>query len=398
MITKNKEKLKNNLVTIGLISLIIGEMIFYRIETKNIYLFFSLIGIFMISLILKIKFNKKDGFILWFTLINLMFNFYGLFFLRKGIYNFDIIIFHYFIILYIYIGFNNLLKKNELNNFFNVFIYSFICVILFLLINEGNILFSDKEIMFGDSIAGNRNTVALFLGTELTMFLYGYFATRKKKFLFLMFLSNVFIMLTGSKKGIIIILISAIFYFIKIKKSKKNIILFIVFVLIFCYFMFFNEYFFNIIGNRIIGMISTLKGDHKVYSHSTESRKFMIEEGWKFFLETPIFGGGYNNFYSKTATLYDYSHCNYIELLCSFGIFGTILYYFQYLKMFFISIKKIIRRKISIENELILVLCIQTLLLDIFNVSFSGLAISYLPIVLISILSTKIKEKKINVQ
>ena len=116
------------------------------------------------------------------------------------------------------------------------------------------------------------------------------------------------------------------------------------------------------------------------------------------FLETPIFGGGYNNFYSKTATLYDYSHCNYIELLCSFGIFGTILYYFQYLKMFFISIKKIIRRKISIENELILVLCIQTLLLDIFNVSFSGLAISYLPIVLISILSTKIKEKKINVQ
>ena len=192
----------------------------------------------MISLILKIKFNKKDGFILWFTLINLMFNFYGLFFLRKGIYNFDIIIFHYFIILYIYIGFNNLLKKNELNNFFNVFIYSFICVILFLLINEGNILFSDKEIMFGDSIAGNRNTVALFLGTELTMFLYGYFATRKKKFLFLMFLSNVFIMLTGSKKGIIIILISAIFYFIKIKKSKKinfiysfciNILLFYVF-------------------------------------------------------------------------------------------------------------------------------------------------------------------------
>lgn len=394
MIIKNKEKLKNNLVTIGLISLIIGEMIFYRMETKNIYLFFNLVGIFIISLTLKIKFNKKDGFVLWFTFINLMFNFYGLFFLRKGIYNFDVVIFHYFIILYIYIGFNNLLKKNKLENFFNVFIYSFIFVILFILINETNILFSDKEIMFGDSIAGNRNTVALFLGTELTMFLYGYFVTQKKKFLFLMFLSSLFIMLTGSKKGIIIILINGLFYFSKVRKNKKNIIFFIILIFIFFYLIFFNDYFYNVIGNRIIGMISTLKGDHKVYSHSTESRKFMIKEGWKFFLETPIFGGGYNNFYSKTTTLYDYSHCNYIELLCSFGLFGTILYYFQYLKIFFISIKKIIKRKVSIENELILVLCFQTLLLDLFNVSFSGFAIFYLPIVLISILSMKIEEKK----
>lgn len=366
-------------------------------ETKNIYFMMTLLGVVLVVFNKKIKINIKDTFIIWLTLVNLMFILYGIFLLRKGIFNFDILIFRYIVILCSYFGFYNLLTRHKMNQFFNIFIYSFIFAILFLLIKEGNTLFLNQRTIFGSAITGNRNSAALFLGLELTIFLYGYFITQKKKFIFLIFLSILFMMLTGSKKGIIIILINGLFYFSKVRKNKKNIIFFIILIFMFFYLIFFNDYFYNIIGNRIIGMISTLRGDHKMYSYSSESRKFMIEEGWKFFLETPIFGGGYNNFYSKTTTLYDYSHCNYIELLCSFGLFGTILYYSQCLKIFFISIKRRGKRKILDENKLTLVLCLQVLFLDLFYVSFSGLAIFYLPIVLISILSIKINKRKFKI-
>ena len=144
------------------------------------------------SLILKIKFNKKDNFILWFTFINLIFSFYGLFFLKKGVYNYDIEIFHYIIILYSYIGFYKLLKNKDFYTFFNIFIYSFILVLFFLLIREGHLLFSNKQIIFGNTIAGNRNTTAFFLGIELTIFLYGYFVTQKEISFFYIFIQYLY--------------------------------------------------------------------------------------------------------------------------------------------------------------------------------------------------------------
>ena len=144
-------------------------------------------------------------------------------------------------------------------------------------------------------------------------------------------------------------------------------------------------------------MLFTFGKSNSIYSRSTSDREFMIKEGWNIFLENPILGGGYNNFFYNTKTRYDYSHCNYIELLCSFGIVGTILYYSQHLKIFFYVIKKRLKKKFSIESYLILNLCTQILILDFSLVSFYGMFIFYLPIILASVLSQSIKEKKINV-
>lgn len=121
------------------------------------------------------------------------------------------------------------------------------------------------------------------------------------------------------------------------------------------------------------------------YSYSTEVRDEMIKEAFHFFLNNPIFGNGWNYFYAHTMYGYEYSHCNYTELLCSFGILGTLLFYSKYFSNLFVMIKNIHNKFIHKDLlVLIFILTVEALLLDWAAVTFSAQCIWYLPVIIAS--------------
>lgn len=93
-------------------------------------------------------------------------------------------------------------------------------------------------------------------------------------------------------------------------------------------------FFYEIIGQRLENLYEFfISGGTSEGSINT--RADMINWGWKFFWEKPIFGYGIDNykflygFYSSEG--YIYSHNNVIELLVGTGLVGTILYYAAHL-------------------------------------------------------------------
>ena len=101
----------------------------------------------------------------------------------------------------------------------------------------------------------------------------------------------------------------------------------------------------------------------------------MIKEGFVFWMEHPIFGGGEKYFGTRTSTIYGYSHCNYTELLCNAGIIGFGIYYFPIFSNFFCTIRK----KDSIWAKLVVVFLITRLVLDWMQVTYSEPCVGYIP-------------------
>ncbi|WP_034378214.1 O-antigen ligase family protein, partial [Dehalobacter sp. UNSWDHB] len=88
------------------------------------------------------------------------------------------------------------------------------------------------------------------------------------------------------------------------------------------------------IGIRVEGLIQGfLSGEYSEPSARTRDR--LITYGFELFNQKPYTGYGLDTFRlmsgSGLAGSALYAHNNYVELLVSSGIFGTILYYTMYL-------------------------------------------------------------------
>ena len=111
--------------------------------------------------------------------------------------------------------------------------------------------------------------------------------------------------------------------------------------------------------------------DSTAVDNSTYLRSMFIKSGLEYFFSSPFMGVGINNahFIAFRATGYDYYlHNNYVELLASIGIIGTLLYYLLYLY----PLAKLLRPalnhdKIAVLFEMFLIL---DLLLDFGSVSY----------------------------
>ncbi len=138
-------------------------------------------------------------------------------------------------------------------------------------------------------------------------------------------------LLSGSRKVIIILTVfTALLMIIRSKGQKK--ILYVAFAILFLGASFFAimniPVLYGILGRRIDLMIAGLHGEDG--GHSMILRAQMISEGVMFWLQKPIFGNGFNSFYTlfyNITGLETYSHNNFIELLVNTGVVGLLLYY-----------------------------------------------------------------------
>ena len=148
-------------------------------------------------------------------------------------------------------------------------------------------------------------------------------------------LSFYIIVLTVSKKAMIlapiIILFSFSFKNIKIKNILISITL--IFIIIKLLLTYGNieqlNTLYELIERRFSGMFNMLEGNGG--DASSMERIYLVEEGFKIFENNPIFGIGLNN---SRYFLGKYTHNNYLELLIGTGIIGTVLFYSIYISTF----------------------------------------------------------------
>ncbi len=183
----------------------------------------------------------------------------------------------------------------------------------------------------------NSNDVGLKLSISCLIAIY--FIMNKKKIIFSSFSLIIilpFIIFTGSKKAIILLVVGTLIYLIlngdNILKKIKFIFLGIIIIIILFYLMFNVKFIYLQIGSRFETLLNQLfygSGG----SHSDVERMEFIKSGIKLARCNPMFGYGINNFkevIGQYMSAYTYSHNNYIEILIGLGSVGFILYYSTY--------------------------------------------------------------------
>ena len=251
---------------------------------------------------------------------------------------------------------------------------------------EGN-NFINGSIRIGSEINDNVNVVAFCLGFLYTIIFWSYTTEKKLWKLLLVVILVAISFFTGSKKTIVILLMNLIMYLL-LEKGKVNKWFKVFFALVIIANLIFNiEPLYNVIGRRLENMYYTIsdKNETLVYSYSTNVREKMITEGFNLFKENPIIGGGWGFFATRTHYGFNYSHNNYIEILCSFGLVGFIIYYMYHLKILKASIISIRKKSYYYKESILsLVFIIMTLILDWTAVTFSAQCVWYLPIIVSS--------------
>lgn len=161
---------------------------------------------------------------------------------------------------------------------------------------------------------------------------------------------------SGTRKVLVcfvIFLVLILFY-----KNRKNIfkILKFIFVTLICVVALYNiilnnEVLYKLMGRRIESMVELIAGNEMVTDNSIDERSLLKTLAISAFKEKPFLGWGVNNFanYSEiNSGPFLYAHCNYLELLSTLGIVGTIVYYSAYFWLMKKSHKSLKNNNISI--------------------------------------------------
>lgn len=146
------------------------------------------------------------------------------------------------------------------------------------------------------------------------------------------------ILLTGSRKGLVMVILSLMVVRFAQKKREllKNLVVIAIAIIAFYILIMNVPVLYNIIGVRVEDLLSTLAGE-STDDASLEDRQKLVDLGMEYIKENPWFGYGYDCFKMvsgigpngkvKVGVAGFYSHNNYVELLFGGGIIGFVLYY-----------------------------------------------------------------------
>lgn len=366
---------------------VVASICFYNLETMSIYL-----PVCMLSMLFSIiatarerglRLIREKG-VKYLTLLYGIYTIYGLLFLRAGDYNWDYLIFTYVQCVCFYFSLRHYFASPDWYKRIAVpFMLSAAFVVIYIVTMQREMIFmAQVEERIGEGMSGNVNTVGYSMGIMSFAITYCYCITKNKLIYIVLVPLLLMMLLTGSKKTVVIIVIDIITLFIYGKAKFSSYIKLALLFSVLIWAVFENPYFYEVIGKRMLDMFTTLTGSGGGdYSHSTDDRSGMISDAIRIGMNHPILGGGMNYFASESKMFgyYGYSHCNYTELFCNFGIVGVLIYYVPYFKhiIYFWKI-----RKTEWDRSIFVIMwLVMALILGWLMVAFSGLCNSYYPII-----------------
>lgn len=217
------------------------------------------------------------------------------------------------------------LKNIEYDQILKVMIFSsFVISIVSWIIN----IYLSGSIMFREVGGINVNGTAI-----LNAFLVAFIIISQKfkqygiEVIFFIF----FCAMSGTRKALLVlILILLIYNCFRFPKKIPKYLIEVCIISGVVYFLLMNvPILYNSIGIRVESLLLYLNGD--VGDASIVSRHNFIELGMLYFSNSMIWGNGINCFHTIDGAYGTYSHNNYVELLFSVGILGTLTYYSMYL-------------------------------------------------------------------
>lgn len=343
--------------------------------------------IFALSLIIRdfesFRYLMNSKVIWWITAVWVMFILYGTLGPYKEAYS---ILYH--LLNYIYVilfGVICCFHKDELLELLSQsFVITLAMIIIHtMIISGGNILPSLGEgIRIGNGGTGNVNTAAITYAFLLIPIVYQVFSNKNKYYIMPMIFGIVFMIITGSKKAVLFLLVVALVYLFSTGRNPSKILLNVLKVVVligaifvvFYYIPVMNE----LVWSRLQSMVHSLQMYDRFDSSSTSLRITFIITALTKFWDKPFFGHGWGAFaqmygYVSLYRMGLYTHCNYTEILFSFGIVGFLIYY-----IFPFSVYRRSKR-IKSDYKILSLLFITTILcLDITSVTCYDVITGYL--------------------
>ncbi len=224
------------------------------------------------------------------------------------------------------------------------------------------------------------NTVGQVIGFAIILTFYLYKLYNKKLYLGMVVIQFIAVLLTESRKSILIPLLALGIVILLQKKTFKQLLRYLLLVFslgIFSAIIYFTDFSFTKdIKDKFQGLFMYATGQ-KTDDWSINLRQFFIDTGIEIYRDNKLVGIGVNNFsyYVGHYTEYGkerYSHNNYIEILSCLGIVGMILYYWIYIYLLLNLFKNVIKDRQNLLLIILLSLLVVLMIMEWGIVSYTG--------------------------
>lgn len=257
----------------------------------------------------------------------------------------------------------------DIHSIFRKFFWVTLVFCVILLIGGMSLVLQGRRL----SVMGiNANRIAKLLSYTIIMAVYEWISKpkreRKRQELLVILMMAIAIVLTGSRKGLIIPVLGLyiLFGFMRPGKWVRNTALVVVASMLLITLLMNVEPLYRIIGRRIEIVLQFLQGE-EIGTGSLSMRLNLIEIGWEETKKQPIWGHGLGC-YATLRSTGTYSHCNFIEVLFSSGWVGAIFYYapFVYCYVNMIKYRNVARSQVGVMAALL----IPFVVCDYMNVTY----------------------------
>ncbi len=228
--------------------------------------------------------------------------------------------------------FNYLVIRDDLRRVLKLYLYAALIFTFVVAVLSGGNIFGSRlgdNINFtgGDSLY-NSNLIAIVAAFAYLIALYIYTLEKKRRFLWSIIWLVLIVLLTGSRKGIMMIIMETALlrFWLYPKKRIQNLLIFAVMGFVICLALMSIPLLYQIAGSRFEALLNVVL-NREIEDASTETRLGLIRLGWSYFQQRPWTGYGLDCFRYLLSSFETYSHNNYIEMLVSGGIIGFISYY-----------------------------------------------------------------------
>lgn len=367
VLQNNKRKILLLFIDLSFFLYLITEILFRHTLFAQTTLF-----IFVLFTIIFMIINRKVNFNFYF-LIYILFIFYNWINIKLGItinpsasYKMLITLFINFV--FSFFMYNYLMIRNNPTKILKMYVNSTFIITVIITI------FSLPELLsarLGGELGINANLLAITVAISFVIVLYlnGIKRSYKNKILLLWYL--IIVLLTGSRKGLVLVFgASFLYYYFKYPtKRLKNIIISLAFIFISMIAIMNIPFLYDIVGIRVEGLLDYITID-STQDASLNTRSILISRGWEYFKARPLRGYGLDSFSSLDGSYGLYAHNNFIEVLISSGVIGFLLYYSPYSTIILSALSK--RKVLPDYMKLLTSILIVLVVLDYATTTYYG--------------------------